>query len=196
MAEKNVVGAGSGGRITVGQAVASVTKEAAQLYSTAVQQVPGEAGVNGGPGNGGGPVDVGQQLEVKRVLVVGYFNVARIRGEVLDTVRGGKRVQVGTQPGKHMVNAIAKPKEMLWEHMEWENLVVIHAGFNDMSNRRNQNLGSQTEAGLGGLREVSEGVTVEICTIPDVRRQSLKTQRRAIDANLVIQEMSLRHEYG
>ncbi|KAG0441014.1 hypothetical protein HPB47_016077 [Ixodes persulcatus] len=86
----------------------------------------------------------------RRVLVVGDSNVARIVEGVLGKVKGDKRVRVEAQPGKYMVDAIAKAEEVLWDTIEWENLVLIHAGFNDVLNGRSQHLGKQIQSNLGG----------------------------------------------
>ncbi|KAG0431172.1 hypothetical protein HPB47_022033 [Ixodes persulcatus] len=99
---------------------------------------------------------------------------------------GRRRVRVEAQPGKYLVDAIAKAAEVLWDSMEAKNLVLIHAGLNDVLNGRSQNLEKQIETGLGKLRAVSERVHVKICTIPRVRGQSLDIERRVIEANRVI----------
>ncbi|KAG0427320.1 hypothetical protein HPB47_025625 [Ixodes persulcatus] len=70
----------------------------------------------------------------RRVLVVGESSVARIVEGVLGKVKGDKRVRVEAQPGKYMVDAIAKAEEVLWDTIEWENLVLIHTGHNDVLN--------------------------------------------------------------
>lgn len=143
-----------------------------------------------------GRVDGGSPSVVRRVLVVGDSNVARVRGGLLARVKGDKRVTVVAQPGKCMVDAMDKAKEELWGNMEGDNLVVVHAGLNDVLKGRSQNLGRQIEAGVNRLREVSGSVHVEICTIPEVWGQSYDVERRVVNANGVIKRMSRRLEYG
>ncbi|CAN8011006.1 unnamed protein product [Ixodes pacificus] len=180
------------------------TREVPRTYSEAAQKEKETAGtvepnllpvVNGGSSNVV-PGEKGQPSAGRRVLVVGDSNVARIVEGVLGKVKEDKRVRVEAQPGKYMVDAIAKAEELLWDNMEGENLVLIHAGLNDVLNGRSKNLGKQIEAGLGKLRAVSERVHVEICTIPRVRGQSLDIERRVIEANRVIKGLSRRLEYG
>ncbi|KAG0424638.1 hypothetical protein HPB47_028145, partial [Ixodes persulcatus] len=180
------------------------TKEVPRTYSEAAQKEKETAGlvepnllpvVNGG-GSNVVPGEGGQPLAGRRALVVGDSNVARIVEGVLGKVKEDKRVRVEAQPGKYMVDAIAKAEEVLWDSMEGENLVLIHAGLNDVLNGRSQNLGKQIEAGLDKLGAVSERVHVEICTIPRVRGQSLDIERRVIEANRVIKGMSRRLGYG
>ncbi|CAN7949379.1 unnamed protein product [Ixodes pacificus] len=180
------------------------TKEVPGTYSEAAQKEKETAGtvepnllpvVNGGSSNVV-PGEKGQPSAGRRVLVVGDSNVARIVEGVLGKVKEDERVRVEAQPGKYMVDAIAKAEELLWDNMEGENLVFFHAGLNDVLNGRSQNLGKQIEAGLGKLRVVSERVHVEICTIPRVRGQSLDIERRIIEANRVMKGLSRRLEYG
>ncbi|KAG0418746.1 hypothetical protein HPB47_004620 [Ixodes persulcatus] len=85
-----------------------------------------------------------------------------------------------------MVDAMAKAKEEVWENREGENLVVVYAGLNDVLKGRSQNLARQIELGLCKLREVSGTVHVQICTVPEVRGQSLQIEKRVVEANRVI----------
>ena len=138
----------------------------------------------------------GRQPEVRRVLVVGDPNVNRIKVGVLTRVKGDKRVTVVAQPGKCMVDAMAEAKEFVWANREGRDLVVVHAGLNDVFRGRSQNLGHQLHVGLRELRGINENVHVVICTIPEVRGQSLQTERRVIEANRIIKGMSRQLKYG
>ncbi|KAH7968226.1 hypothetical protein HPB52_007039 [Rhipicephalus sanguineus] len=80
--------------------------------------------------------------------------------------------------------------------MEGENLVIIHAGLNDVLKGKSQNLQRQLEDGVRKLREASEGVHVTICTIPEVWGQSGGMERRVIEANCVIRAMSRQLSYS
>lgn len=138
----------------------------------------------------------GRQPEVRRVLVVGDSNVSRIKVGVLTRVKKDERVTVVAQPGKCLVDAMAEAKEFAWGNREGRDLVVVHAGLNDVFRGRSQNLGHQLHVGLRELRGINENVHVVICTIPEVRGQSLQTERRVIEANRIIKEMSRRLNYG
>lgn len=100
------------------------------------------------------------------------------------------------QSGKCMVDAMAKAKVEVWKNREGENLVFVHAGLNDVLKGRSQNLARQIELGLRKLRDVSETVHVQICTVPEVWGQSLQIEKRVVEANRVIRGLSRRFEYG
>ncbi|MDJ1305890.1 MAG: hypothetical protein MRQ09_06695 [Candidatus Midichloria sp.] len=157
-----------------------------QLFSAVLQQASGsqEAGVKSQDG-----AQV-QQTGGTRVLVVGSSNVARVKRGVLSRVKGDKRVTVEAQSGRFMVDAMARAEEAVWDNREGRNLVVIHAGLNDVLGGRSQNLGRQLNAGMRKLRGVSERVHVVVCTIPEVQGQSWVTERRVVEANRVIRGMS------
>ncbi|KAM7306132.1 hypothetical protein ISCGN_009873 [Ixodes scapularis] len=91
---------------------------------------------------------------------------------------------------------MAKAKVEVWKNREGENLVFVHAGLNDVLKGRSQNLARQTELGLRKLRDVSETVHVQICTVPEVWGQSLQIEKRVVEANRVIRGLSRRFEYG
>ena len=137
-----------------------------------------------------------RQLGVKKVLVVGDSNITRVKEGLLARVKEDGRANIVAQSGKCIVDAMAKAKEEVWDNREGENLVVVHAGLNDVLKGRSQNLGRQIEVGLRKLREVSETVQVQICTIPEVWGQSLQTEKRVVEANRVIRGMSRRLGYG
>ncbi|KAM7310286.1 hypothetical protein ISCGN_007199 [Ixodes scapularis] len=130
-----------------------------------------------------------------RVLVVGSSNVARVRRGVHNRVKGDQRVTVEVQPGKCMVDAMTAAREGVWDNREGRNLVIVHAGLNDVLKGRSQNLGKQLNVGIRKLRDVSENVHVVVCTIPEVRGQSGLTERRVVEANGVIKGMSRQLRY-
>lgn len=80
--------------------------------------------------------------------------------------------------------------------MEGDNLVMVHAGLQDVLKGRSQILGRQIDAGVRKLREVSGKVHAEICTIPTVWRHSLDAERRVFNANGVVRRINRRLEYG
>ncbi|KAH7948451.1 hypothetical protein HPB52_022941 [Rhipicephalus sanguineus] len=137
-----------------------------------------------------------ERLDRRRVLVVGDSNVARVKQGVLTTVKADRRVKVEAQSGKCMTDALAKAQEVVGDSMEGENLVIIHAGLNDVLKGKSQNLQRQLEDGVRKLREASEGVHVTICTIPEVWGQSGGMERRVIEANCVIRAMSRQLSYS
>lgn len=137
----------------------------------------------------------GERVE-RRVLVVGDSNVARVEEGVLTTVKADGRVRVEAQSGKCMVDAMAKAQKVVWDNMEHENLVVIHAGLNDVLKGRSQNLKRQLEVGLRKLREASAKVHVTICTIPEVQGQASGMERSVLEANRVIKGLSRPLGYG
>ena len=137
-----------------------------------------------------------ERLGRRRVLVVGDSNVARVEQGVLTTVKADRRVKVEAQSGKCMTDALAKAQEVVGDSMEGENLVIIHAGLNDVLKGKSQNFQRQLEDGVRKLREASEGVHVTICTIPEVWGQSGGMERRVIEANCVIRGMSRQLGYS
>ncbi|KAH7976445.1 hypothetical protein HPB52_014298 [Rhipicephalus sanguineus] len=89
-----------------------------------------------------------ERLDRRRVLVVGDSNVARVEQGVLTTVKADKRVKVEAQSGKCMTDALAKAQEVVGDSMEGENLVIIHAGLNDVLKGKSQNLQRLLEDGV------------------------------------------------
>ncbi|KAM7303260.1 hypothetical protein ISCGN_013233 [Ixodes scapularis] len=123
------------------------------------------------------------------VLVVGSSNVARVKRGVHNRVKGDQRVTVEVQPGKCMVDAMTAAREGVWDNREGRNLVIVHAGLNDVLKGRSQSLGKQLNVGIRKLRDVSKNVHVVVCTIPEVRGQSGVTERRVVKANRVIKDV-------
>ncbi|XP_075737510.1 uncharacterized protein LOC142777105, partial [Rhipicephalus microplus] len=122
--------------------------------------------------------------------------VARVRDGVFETVKEDGRVRVEAQSGKSMVDALAKVQGVVYNSMEDENLVIIHAGLNDVLKGKDQNLQRQLEDWMGKLREASGSVHVTICTVPEVWGQSRGIGRRVVEANCVIKGMSRQLEYS
>ncbi|XP_075729050.1 uncharacterized protein LOC142771466 [Rhipicephalus microplus] len=139
---------------------------------------------------------VSQRLENRRVLVIGDSNVARVRDGVFKTVKEDGRVMMEAQSGKSMVDALAKAQEVVENSMEGENLVIIHAGLNDVLKGKDQNLQRQLKDGMRKLREASGSVHVTICTVPEVWGQSRGIERRVVEANCGIKGMSRQLGYN
>lgn len=133
----------------------------------------------------GGSTGAGPSEE-KRVLVVGSSNVNRFKAGLAWKVKEDERVTVQAYPGACIGKVMEGAKNHLWDSMDGQNLVVIHAGLNDVLQGREQNLGRQIEAGVRKLRATAEGVQIVMCTIPEIQGQSVKTERKVVRANAVI----------
>ncbi|KAG0436390.1 hypothetical protein HPB47_017971 [Ixodes persulcatus] len=85
-----------------------------------------------------------------------------VRVQVTARVNGDDRVKVLAHPGKCMSEVMESAKDIVWENQQGKNLVIVHAGLNDVLNGRGHNLGRQIEAGgekLGyEVMEVNKGV--------------------------------------
>ncbi|KAH6936642.1 hypothetical protein HPB50_020366 [Hyalomma asiaticum] len=131
---------------------------------------------------GGQQPQVGsERLWRSRVLVVGDSNVARVEEGVLARVKADRRVRVEAQSGKCMVDALAKAREVVGDRMEGENVVITHAGLNDVLKGRSQNIQRHLEVGVRKLGEVSESVQITICTIPEVQGPPSGMERRVVE---------------
>nr|XP_037288254.1 uncharacterized protein LOC119181171 [Rhipicephalus microplus] len=145
----------------------------------------------------GAPSQTGsQQLERRRVLVVGDSNVTKVRDGVFKTVKEDGRVRVEAQSGKSMVDALAKAQEVVENSMEGENLVIIHTGLNDVLKGKDQNLQRKLEDEMRKLRKASGSVHVTICTVPEVGGQPRVIGRRVVEANCVIKGLSRQLGYS
>ncbi|XP_075740682.1 uncharacterized protein LOC142786870 [Rhipicephalus microplus] len=139
----------------------------------------------------GAPSQTGsQRLERRRVLVVGDSNMDRVSDGVFKTVKEDGRVRVEAQSGKSMVDALAKAQEVVENSMEGEDLVIIHAGLNDVLKGKDQNLQRKLEDGMCKLRKASGSVHVTICTVPEIWGQPHGIERRVVEANCVIKGFS------
>ncbi|XP_075721822.1 uncharacterized protein LOC142765136 [Rhipicephalus microplus] len=137
-----------------------------------------------------------QRLERRRVLVVGDSNVARARDGVFETVKEDGRDRGEAQSGKSMVDALAKAQEVVENSMEGENLVIIHAGLNNVLKGKDQNLQRKIEDGMHKLRKASGSVHVIICTVPEVWGQPRGIERKVVEANCVIKGLSRQLGYS
>lgn len=124
----------------------------------------------------------------RRVLVIGSSNVSRCATGVASRVSGDDRVKVLAHPGKCMSEVMESAKDIVWENEQGKNLVIVHAGLNDVLNGRGHNLGRQIEAGVRKLRAVSERVHILMCTIPEVEKQSVATEKNVVAANRTIRQ--------
>lgn len=84
---------------------------------------------------------------------------------------------------------------MVWDNQQGENLVIIHAGLNDVLRGRGHNLGRQIEVGVRKLRDAAEKVHIVMCTIPEVQRQTLGIERGVVETNRVIGQLAERLNY-
>ncbi|CAN7992755.1 unnamed protein product [Ixodes hexagonus] len=125
---------------------------------------------------------VEEAVKQKRVIVVGSSNVTRCVAGVRSRVGGEEKVKVAAYAGKCM-------RELVWENQGVGNLVIVHAGLNDVLRGRGHNLGRQIEAGVRKLREAAEKVHIVMCTIPEVQRQAKVTERGVVEANWVIGQL-------
>ncbi|CAN7945465.1 unnamed protein product, partial [Ixodes hexagonus] len=137
---------------------------------------------------------VEEGVKQKRVIVVGSSNVTRCVAGVRSRV-GGEKVKVAAYPGKCMSEVVESAKELVWENQGGENLVIVHAGLNDVLRGRGHNLGRQIEAGVRKLREAAEKVHIVMCTIPEVQRQAKVIERGVVEANWVIGQLGRKLGY-
>ncbi|XP_075545732.1 uncharacterized protein LOC142579425 [Dermacentor variabilis] len=133
----------------------------------------------------------GKRFARRRVLVIGVSNVGRAE----ECVKADGRVQVEAQAGKGMAEAMTKAREVVGDSTEGD-LVIMHAGLNDVLKGRSQCLEKHTETGLRKLREASGRVHVTICTIPEGQGQTDQIERRVVEANRVIRSLSRRLAYS
>ncbi|CAN7948692.1 unnamed protein product, partial [Ixodes hexagonus] len=138
---------------------------------------------------------VEEGVKQKRVIVVGSSNVTRCVAGVRSRVGGEEKVKVAAYPGKCMSEVVESAKELVWENQGGENLVIVHAGLNDVLRGRGQNLGRQIEAGVRKLREAAEKVHIVMCTIPEVQRQAKVIERGVVEANWVIGQLGRKLGY-
>lgn len=139
---------------------------------------------------------VEREVTERRVMVVGSSNISRwcVPG-VKSRVGGQERVKVVACPGKCMSEVMESTKEMVWENQRGENLVIVHAGLNDVLRGRGHNVGRQIEAGVKKLREAAEKVHIVMCTIPEVQRQAKVIERAVVEANREIRQLGTRLGY-
>ncbi|CAN7998792.1 unnamed protein product, partial [Ixodes hexagonus] len=140
---------------------------------------------------------VEEGVKQKRVIVVGSSNVTRCVAGVRSRVGGEEKERVAAYPGKCMSEVMESAKELVWENQGGggENLVIVHAGLNDVLRGRGHNLGRQIEAGVRKLREAAEKVHIVMCTIPEVQRQAKVIERGVVEANWVIGQLGRKLGY-
>ncbi|CAN8003082.1 unnamed protein product [Ixodes hexagonus] len=139
---------------------------------------------------------VEEGVKQKRVIVVGSSNVTRCVAGVRSRVGGEEKVKVAAYPGKCMSEVMESAKELVWENQGGGgNLVIVHAGLNDVLRGRGHNLGRQIEAGVRKLREAAEKVHIVMCTIPEVQRQAKVIERGVVEANWVIGQLGRKLGY-
>lgn len=129
------------------------------------------------------------------MIVVGSSNVARCREGIGSKVEDDERVKVVTRPGKGMKEVIESAVAILQENKAAESLVMVHAGLNDVLNRKGGDLGAHIREGVRQLRKVKENVHIVLCTIPEVRGQTVQTEREVREANNVIEALRFQHRY-
>ncbi|KAG0413082.1 hypothetical protein HPB47_009774 [Ixodes persulcatus] len=84
-----------------------------------------------------------QHGRARRVLVIRSSNVSRCATGVASRVSGDDRVKVLAHPEKCMSEVMESAKDIVWENEQGKNLVIVHAGLNDVLNGRGHNLGRQ-----------------------------------------------------
>ncbi|XP_075752653.1 uncharacterized protein LOC142818141 [Rhipicephalus microplus] len=194
---------GTGEKGGQGAAVSGHSTEAPRTYSTVAQQSSSRAETQdrrqrekqvkqtGAPSQTGS-----RRLKRIRVPVVGDSNVARVRDGVFKTVKEDGRVRVEAESAKIMVDALAKAQEVVENSMEDENLVIKHAGLNNVLKGKDQNLQRKLGDGMRKLRKASGSVHVTICTVPEVWGQPRGIERRVVEVNCVIKGLSRQLRYS
>ncbi|XP_075752587.1 uncharacterized protein LOC142818119 [Rhipicephalus microplus] len=149
---------GTGEKGGQGAAVSGHSTEPPRTYSSVAQQSSSRAETQGRRQREkevkqtGAPSRTGsQRFEHTRVLVVGDSNLVRVRDVVFKTVKEDGKVRMEAQSGKSMVDALAKAQGVVENSMEGENLVIIHAGLNDVLKGQDQNLQRKLEDGMRKL---------------------------------------------
>ncbi|XP_070395570.1 uncharacterized protein [Dermacentor albipictus] len=128
-------------------------------------------------------------LEDRKVWVVGSSNVSRIQTALLRTVQYDRRVKVECMPGARFEAVAERAKSRLKENSEGRNLVILHAGVNDVLQNRGRMLGRQIQEGVAKLRAASEAVHIALCTVPEIRGQGPFIEEQVVAANVVIREL-------
>ncbi|CAN7977832.1 unnamed protein product, partial [Ixodes persulcatus] len=161
---------------------------------------PRGGGEGGNLGNEANPAGKNREVETrgavieekkaKSVIIVGSSNISRCAAGIKSKVGGEERVKVRVHPRKCMSEVMESAKNMVWDNHQGENLVVVHAGLNDILGGRGHNLGRQLDAGVRKLREAAEKVHIVMCTILEVQRQAWGTKRVVVEANKVIKQLA------
>lgn len=124
-----------------------------------------------------------EQHVADTVIIAGDSNVARCSTAIMERVEGDKRVKVGCFPGEKMQTVMAKAKGQLAMSSQGRNLVVIAAGLNDVLEGEEGKLGQEIAKGVKDLRATAPNVLISVCTVPEVTKQGVHTERVVLAAN-------------
>lgn len=117
------------------------------------------------------------------VIIAGDSNIKRSGPAVMKRVQEDRRVKVGCFPGQTMQTVMAQAKVQLALSSESRNLVVIAAGLNDVLKGEEGKLGQEIAKGVKELRATAPNVLIAVCTVPEVAKQSVHTERAVLAAN-------------
>lgn len=124
-----------------------------------------------------------EQHVADSVIIAGDSNMKRCGATVMERVGGDKRVKVGCFPGQTMQTVMAEAKGQLALSRQSRNLVVIAAGLNDVLKGEEEKLGQKIEEGVKNLRATAPNLLIAVCTVPEVARQGVHTERAVLAAN-------------
>lgn len=124
------------------------------------------------------------------VIIAGDSNIKRSGPAVMERVAGDTRVHVGCFAGQTMKTVMAQAKGQLALSNKARNLVVIAAGLNDVLKGEEGKLGQEIEKGVKELRATAPNVLIAVCTVPEVTKQSVHTERAVLAANSEIARRS------
>ena len=124
-----------------------------------------------------------EQHVADRVIIAGDSNIARCSPALVERVQGDKRVRVGCFPGKTMQTVMTQAKGQLAMSNQGRNLVVIAAGLNDVLKGEEGKLGQEIENGVKDLRATAPNVLIAVCTVPEVMKQGVRTERVVLAVN-------------
>lgn len=119
-----------------------------------------------------------EQHVADSVIIAGDSNMKRCGATVMERVGGDKRVKVGCFPGQTMQTVMAEAKGQLALSRQSRNLVVIAAGLNDVLKGEEEKLGQKIAEGVKNLRATAPNLLIAVCTVPEVARQGVHTERQ------------------
>lgn len=117
------------------------------------------------------------------VIIAGDSNMKRSSAAIVERVKGDKRVKVGCFPGQTMQTVMTAAKGQLALSSKARNLVVIAAGLNDVLKGEEGKLGQEIAKGVKDLRATAPNVRIAVCTVPEVMKQGVHTERVVLAAN-------------
>lgn len=82
-----------------------------------------------------------------------------------------------------MQTVMAKAKGQLAMSSQGRNLVVIAAGLNDVLKGKGEKLGQELAKGVKDLRATAPNARIAVCTVPEVTKQGVHTERVVLAAN-------------